>query len=95
MADPPDPALARTLTTTPRGGALDATTPAPLTVPTGDESRPLRVVDPGDYEVRGEIARGGMGRMLRARDRRLGRPVAIKELLLDDAGLARASSARR
>src|SRR5262249_19743370 len=35
-----------------------------------------------EYYLRGpEIGRGGMGRILRARDRRLGRTVAIKELL--------------
>ena len=40
------------------------------------------VSDPQRYVVGREIARGGMGRILAARDRRLGRPVAIKELLI-------------
>ncbi len=39
-----------------------------------------RVVE-GRYEILGEHARGGLGRILRARDRELERPVAIKELL--------------
>ncbi len=37
-------------------------------------------VSPEHYRVEGEFARGGMGRVLLARDRRLGRTVAIKEL---------------
>jgi len=36
-------------------------------------------VDPDHYVVGDELARGGMGRIMRARDRRLGRAVAIKE----------------
>ncbi|HEU4610546.1 MAG TPA: serine/threonine-protein kinase, partial [Kofleriaceae bacterium] len=42
------------------------------------------------YVIGNEIARGGMGRILRARDRRLGRPVAIKEMLASASPGARA-----
>nr|HEX4318659.1 protein kinase [Kofleriaceae bacterium] len=42
----------------------------------------LVAVDPKHYVVGKELARGGMGRIVRARDRRLGRDVAIKELLV-------------
>ena len=38
-------------------------------------------VDPACYALGLEVARGGMGRIIAARDLRLGRPVAIKELL--------------
>jgi len=41
----------------------------------------LLTVDRSNYLVTGEIAKGGMGRVLEARDLRLGRAVAIKELL--------------
>jgi serine/threonine protein kinase/tetratricopeptide (TPR) repeat protein len=40
------------------------------------------------YEVSSVVAEGGMGRILRARDRRLGRDVAIKELRRPSAELA-------
>ena len=43
----------------------------------------LSPVEPANYIDRVEIARGGMGRILSARDRRLGRAVAIKELRSD------------
>jgi eukaryotic-like serine/threonine-protein kinase len=36
------------------------------------------------YELQGEHARGGMGRIVRAKDTHLGRTVAIKELLYED-----------
>ena len=42
---------------------------------------PLQYRDPDRYEVIAEHGRGGLGRVLRARDRELGRSVAIKELL--------------
>jgi WD40 repeat protein len=57
-----------------RSGAGTVITAAPIT-------SGLTVV-PNDHYQRGEeFARGGLGRIVRGRDRRLGRPVAIKELL--------------
>jgi tetratricopeptide (TPR) repeat protein len=47
----------------------------------------LLEVDRRHFVVGQEIARGGMGRIIAARDRRLGRPVAIKELLVDSGEL--------
>ena len=41
----------------------------------------LPVVDPAHYAVHGELAQGGIGRILRARDLRLRRPVALKQML--------------
>ncbi len=52
---------------------------APKPAPTGDR-----------YVVGAEVGRGGIGRVLRARDRKLGRTVALKELL----GGGRADAAR-
>ncbi len=42
--------------------------------------------DPSRYEDLGEHARGGLGRVVRAHDRKLGRTIAIKELLRESAG---------
>src|SRR5262249_28019956 len=50
---------------------------------------PARTVAPDDYDVVGELASGGMGRILRAWDRRHDRPVAIKVLLRPGADAAR------
>jgi serine/threonine protein kinase len=50
--------------------------------------RPLGTLDPDRYAIAGEIARGGMGRILSARDTKLDRTVAIKELLAAQQGLA-------
>src|SRR5262245_18606256 len=61
----------------------------PLITPAGEpdpERGPTdRVVDEDRYELGREIARGGMGAIFAARDVRLDRPVAIKELLPSDA----------
>jgi serine/threonine protein kinase/tetratricopeptide (TPR) repeat protein len=43
----------------------------------------LAEVSPDHYRVEGEFARGGMGRILLALDRRLGRRIALKELHAD------------
>ncbi len=42
----------------------------------------LPVVPRDLYTVGGELARGGMGKILIGRDRRIGRPVALKQLLV-------------
>ncbi len=72
-------------------GDRDATrvTPPAAKVP-ADE--PLLIeVSRDHYEIKGELARGGMGRILLARDRRLGRTVAVKEM---HAGAERGASGR-
>jgi eukaryotic-like serine/threonine-protein kinase len=72
-------------------GLANTATSAPLgaTLPSGDArnassastEHELPIVSPSHYEMLGEFARGGLGRILRARDRRSGRIVAIKEML--------------
>jgi WD40 repeat protein len=65
---------------------------APTVVSPGSSRAPadlgLTLVPRELYLVEGEIGRGGMGRVLAARDRRLGRPVALKELLSSSPELA-------
>jgi WD40 repeat protein len=48
----------------------------------------LPIIPNDAYRIEGEHARGGMGRVLRAEDRRLRRPVAVKELI-DNHAVAR------
>ncbi|MCC6998573.1 MAG: protein kinase [Deltaproteobacteria bacterium] len=72
-----------------RVDALGESLSAPLSVTVSDAGGDLPLpatpaelteVDPAHYQIGEEIARGGLGRLLRARDRRLGRIVALKEL---------------
>ncbi len=49
----------------------------------------LPLVPPERYDVRDEFARGGLGRIFRAHDRRLARPVAVKQLIAGGAEAAR------
>jgi len=61
---------------------------APPTVHVADLDG-LVVADPDHFVILREIARGGMGRVLLARDRRLGRDVAVKEMIADAPSIAR------
>jgi eukaryotic-like serine/threonine-protein kinase len=82
MSVPPMPD--RTETLAPRGCA--STVPAePGATAAGDvDVGSLAADDPDRYEQVSEHARGGLGRVVRAVDRRLGRTVAVKELLRHD-----------
>ncbi len=63
-------------------GGTDDTLRAPVQAGAEESSgRELPRVDPARYAIAGELAHGGIGRILRARDVQLDRPVAIKELL--------------
>jgi serine/threonine protein kinase len=55
----------------------------------GVEGAALPEVSPRRYRVDGEVGRGGIGRVLRARDVALERTVAIKELVAGDDGAHR------
>jgi tetratricopeptide (TPR) repeat protein/tRNA A-37 threonylcarbamoyl transferase component Bud32 len=56
----------------------DNTDPAPVVLPGSSEAPPSAT---GRYQVLGEIARGGMGAVLKGRDPELGRDLALKVLL--------------
>ena len=63
-------------------GETMAAPPTPPPPPEGTaELPPLPNVAKELYKTDKEIARGGMGRIVAAEDRRLGRPVALKELI--------------
>ena len=49
---------------------------------TGAADSVLPIVQRDVYSVGPELARGGMGKILAGRDRRIGRPVALKQLLV-------------
>ena len=71
-------------------GSSSRIRPPTATPATARADYPLLVeVDPAHYVIDREIARGGMGRILVARDRRLGRDVAVKEMLVSGGRVAR------
>jgi WD40 repeat protein len=73
---PPPPVPDRTETLSPRADSSDGVKPEE------SRERPIgRSDDPDRYEQVCEHARGGLGRVVRAVDKRLGRTVAVKELL--------------
>jgi serine/threonine protein kinase/Tfp pilus assembly protein PilF len=76
VGDPREDAEVETIAS---GDRLEPTVGAGASLPAPDEPT-LAEVSPDHYRVEGEFARGGMGRILLARDRRLGRTVALKEL---------------
>jgi len=59
----------------------DPTEDSPTLVPTGPAEMPGSGDASGRYRLLGEIARGGMGAVLRGRDNDLGRDLAVKVLL--------------
>jgi len=63
--------------------AASALPPMPASVLLSADALP--VVERSYYEIIAEHARGGLGRILRARDRRTGRMVALKEVIGSDA----------
>jgi WD40 repeat protein/tRNA A-37 threonylcarbamoyl transferase component Bud32 len=77
-----DPTM--TLSASPKGSAgsgLDSTQPGRSTGAAVAVANMLPQVEANRYDVSGEFAHGAIGRILHARDRKLNRPVAIKELI--------------
>src|SRR5262249_14487208 len=64
-----------------RSGAGAHSADATLPASAGRAGAAVPEVDPQNYVGGAEVGGGGLGRTVRARDRRLDRPVAIKELL--------------
>src|SRR5437763_7395338 len=79
--------LALEATGTPEPG-LDATAASDAADPNAPSAQ-LPEAPRGRYQIAGEIGKGGLGRVLRARDALLGRTVAIKEAMGGDEGTRR------
>ena len=92
MAKPSDPALESTIGVGPPPAPGVAVPTARMPEPTAAPKRPdyasLELISPDHYVLDELLARGGMGRVTRARDRRLGRDVAIKSLVRHSPELA-------
>ncbi|MFN0252768.1 MAG: protein kinase domain-containing protein [Kofleriaceae bacterium] len=73
---------------TPQNVSVDATLASQSNARERAAPVPLPEVARDSYVIERELARGGMGRILVAEDRRLARPVALKELLVANAALA-------
>src|SRR5438309_702296 len=78
MAPPPTPDRTETLAPRPSSPAIQP----PVSEPASTDAVPAG--DPERYEQVAEQGRGGLGRVVRAVDKRLGRTVAVKELLRQD-----------
>ncbi len=63
------------------GSGSDSTHPGRMSGVSGVATHVLPQVEPNRYDISGEFAHGAIGRILHARDRKLNRPVAIKELI--------------
>ncbi len=72
------------------GGTLPAASGARAAIAVAaNHDAELTIVDPAHYKMLGEFARGGLGRIVRARDLRTGRLVAIKEMLGSSSEIAK------
>ncbi|MCX5746135.1 MAG: serine/threonine-protein kinase [Proteobacteria bacterium] len=82
------PSAATDVTLASSAGGLDATVASGgVSHGAGGSFSPLPEIARSMYVVRGELARGGMGKIMVAEDTRLGRDVALKELLVADPSL--------
>jgi len=72
-----------------QSGPVGDTLAASTAQPTSGEARGLETPRDTRYQLGAEVGRGGLGRVLKARDLVLERPVAVKELFSTDDGAQR------